>query len=139
MPAAPSSAEEARQRRRRAAVRTELRVFVLTILVLCGIGGLTAQLWWVQVARGKFYTNKIAGRSQIKVRIPSVRGEIRDRNGVVLVQNRASYEVDFYLPDMVRGYKQRSGGDVPQRWYRGTQHGMPKDMHEADIVQIVNN
>src|ERR1043166_3157978 len=134
MPAAPpSSAEEARQRRRRAAVRTELRVFVLTIFVLCGLGALVAQLWWVQVARGEFYRNKIAGRSQIKVRIPSVRGEIRDRNGIVLVQNRASYEVDFYLPDMVRGYRQRAGY-VPMRGYRGTVNRMPKDMKEPDIV-----
>ena len=39
------------------------------------------------------------------MRIPSVRGEIRDRNGVTLVQNRASYEVDFYLPEMVKGYR----------------------------------
>ena len=39
------------------------------------------------------------------MRIPSVRGEIRDRNGITLVANRASYEVDFYLPDMVRGYQ----------------------------------
>ena len=55
------------------------------------------------------WANKIAGRSEVTVRIPSVRGEIRDRNGVTLVANRASYEVDFYLPDMVRGYRQEMG------------------------------
>ena len=47
----------------------------------------------------------VAAKASVTVRIPSVRGEIRDRNGVTLVGNRASYEVDFYLPDMVKGYR----------------------------------
>jgi penicillin-binding protein 2 len=71
------------------------------------------------------------------VRIPSIRGEIRDRNGVPLVQNRASYEVDFYLPEMVKGYRQRYG-QPPITDYRGTISGMPKDLKEPDIVKIVN-
>ena len=66
-------------------------------------------LWWVQVAHGPEWTAKIRGSSEATVRIPSVRGEIRDRNGVTLVQNRASYEVDFYLPEMVKGYRERVG------------------------------
>ncbi len=61
------------------------------------------------MAHGPEWTAKIRGSSEVTVRIPSVRGEIRDRNGVTLVQNRASYEVDFYLPEMVKGYRQRVG------------------------------
>ena len=71
------------------------------------------------------------------MRIPSVRGEIRDRNGVTLVQNRASYEVDFYLPEMVKGYRERVG-PPPMTEYRSTINGMPKDLKEPDIVKIVN-
>ena len=74
-------------------------------MVLSGLGVLAAKLWWEQVARGPFWTKKIASRSQVTVRIPSIRGEIRDRNGITLVANRASYEVDFYLPAMVKGFK----------------------------------
>ena len=70
-------------------------------------GRLVFKLWWVQVARGPEWTARIHGSSEATVRIPSIRGEIRDRNGVTLVQNRASYEVDFYLPEMVKGYRQR--------------------------------
>ena len=55
------------------------------------------------------WTARIQGSSEATVRIPSIRGEIRDRNGVTLVQNRASYEVDFYLPEMVKGYRERYG------------------------------
>jgi penicillin-binding protein 2 len=105
--------------------------------MLLGLGALAARLWWVQVARGAEWTARIRGSSEATVRIPSIRGEIRDRNGVPLVQNRASYEVDFYLPEMVKGYRQRYG-QPPITDYRGTISGMPKDLKEPDIVKIVN-
>ena len=78
-----------------------LRVQFLGLLMLFGMGVLGLRLWWVQVARGAEWTARIRGSSEATVRIPSVRGEIKDRNGITLVQNRASYEVDFYLTEMV--------------------------------------
>ena len=113
------------------------RLQFLGFLMLLGLGALAARLWWVQVARGAEWTARIRGSSEATVRIPSIRGEIRDRNGVPLVQNRASYEVDFYLPEMVKGYRQRYG-QPPITDYRGTISGMPKDLKEPDIVKIVN-
>src|SRR6266571_813847 len=110
----------------------------LGLLMLLGLGALAARLWWVQVARGAEWTARIRGSSEATVRIPSIRGEIRDRNGTSLVQNRASYEVDFYLPEMVKGYRQRYG-QPPLTAYRGRVSGMPKDLKEADIVKIVND
>src|SRR6266513_428764 len=106
--------------------------------MLLGLGALAARPWWVQVARGAEWTARIRGSSEATVRIPSVRGEIRDRNATSLVQNRASYEVDFYLPEMVKGYRQRYG-QPPLTVYRGNVSGMPKDLKEADIVKIVND
>jgi penicillin-binding protein 2 len=117
---------------------SEWRIAILAGFVLAAIAILLAKLWYVQVARGAHYASKISGRSQVTVRIPSVRGDIRDRNGLPLVQNRASYDVDFYLPDMVRGYKDRSGGILPRVEYLAPVRGMMKKMQEADIVQIVN-
>ena len=118
--------------------RPILRIQVLAFFFLLGMGSIVARLWWVQVARGAEWTAKIRGSSAVTVRIPSVRGEIRDRNGVPLVQNRASYEVDFYLPEMVKGYRQRVG-QPPLTEFRATINGMPKDMKEPDIVKIVND
>jgi cell division protein FtsI/penicillin-binding protein 2 len=65
------------------------------------------------------------------VRIPSVRGEIRDRNGLTLVGNRASYEVDFYLPDMVRGYRQNFG-KPPMATYTAPVKQMLKEKKERE-------
>ncbi len=121
--------------RRRIGVR--LRIQIVALGMLLGLGALTFKLWLVQVAHGEQWTARIRGSSEATVRIPSIRGEIRDRNGVALVQNRASYEVDFYLPEMVNGYRRRFGRP-PTTEYRGTISGMPKDLKEADIVKIVN-
>jgi len=90
------------------------------------------------VAHGAEWTAQIRGSSQATVRIPSVRGEIKDRNGLTLVQNRASYEVDFYLPEMVKGYRERFG-PPPLAEHRAIISGMPKDVKEADIIRVVND
>jgi penicillin-binding protein 2 len=115
----------------------EWRVIFIAFAFLCGLGILVAKLWWEQVARGAVWSKKIANRSEVTVRIPSVRGEIRDRNGITLVANRASYEVNFYLPDMVRGYRE-TYHTVPINEYLATVRNMKKKMKEPDIVQIVN-
>ncbi|MEP6671771.1 MAG: penicillin-binding protein 2 [Chthoniobacter sp.] len=117
---------------------TELRLIFLGFIILCGLGVLVTKLWWEQVARGQIWSKKIANRSEVTVRIPSVRGEIRDRNGVTLVANRASYEVDFYLPDMVRGFR-REMGYTPLVEYLATVKQMKTKQKEADIVKIVND
>src|SRR5438552_3309078 len=115
-----------------------LRIQFLGLLMLLGMGALSLRLWWVQVARGAEWTARIRGSSEATVRIPSVRGEIKDRNGLTLVQNRASYEVDFYLPEMVKGYRERFGSP-PLTEYRAIISGMPKDQKEPDIIKIVND
>ena len=113
------------------------RLQFLGLLFIAGLALVLGKLWLVQVAQGPEWTAKIRGSSELTVRIPSVRGEIRDRNGLTLVQNRASYQVDFYLPEMVKGYRERVG-QPPLTEYRSTIHGMPKDLKEPDIVKIVN-
>src|SRR6266705_1601490 len=118
-------------------INPRLRLQFLALVFVLGCTALGLRLWWVQVARGAEYTARIRGSSEATVRIPSVRGEIKDRNGLTLVQNRASYEVDFYLPEMVKGYRERFGSP-PLTEYRAIINGMPKDQREADIIKIVN-
>src|SRR5436305_4846121 len=122
----------------RGRMSSRLRIQFLALLMLTGLGGLGLRLWWIQVAHGAEWTAQLRGSSQATVRIPSVRGEIKDRNGVTLVQNRARYEVDFYLPEMVKGYRERLGSP-PLTEYRAIINGMPKDQKEPDIIKIVND
>jgi penicillin-binding protein 2 len=113
------------------------RIAVIASVVTACFGLLLARLWYVQVARGSEYTDRLRSNSQVNVRLPAVRGEITDRHGLPLAQNRASNAVEFYLPDMVREYRNRHG-DVPQHNYRTTVGGMLTEKSEPDIVKIVN-
>ena len=59
-------------------------------MMLCSFSLLVAKLWYEQVLRGEVWRKKIAGKSEVTVRMPSMRGEIRDRNGITLVTDRKS-------------------------------------------------
>lgn len=105
-------------------------VFVALLLLLLRLG-------YVQIVRYQDYKARIKGHSQLTVRLPAVRGEICDRNGIPLVENRASMEVEFYLPDIVRAWREEHGS-VPKVQWRGLDHGMPMVKEMPDIVRIVN-
>lgn len=117
--------------------RSGPRIFFLALLIIGGMTGITFRLWSVQITHGAEYSARINSSSKVTVRLPAVRGEILDRNGIKLVENRASFEVDFYLPDMVRAYRELRGS-IPITAYRGRVHNMPRDLKEADVVKIVS-
>ncbi len=118
---------------------TAIRVYVLGSFMLGMLGVLSAKLWHEQVTNSKKWSDRVRKSSSVTVRIPSVRGEIRDRNGITLVANRSSYCVDFYLPQMVEGYRELNDGKAPLVNYRTTRDGMQADVKVADIVEIVND
>jgi len=115
----------------------EFRIAVLAVLMLAAVLLLTGRLWYVQVARGEEYTARIRSNSQVNVRLPSVRGDILDRHGVRLAENRSSMAVEFYLPEIVRAYREQHGS-VPQRTYQTTVRGMMTEKSDSDIVKILN-
>ena len=128
----------------RTAVRPEkaagldFRILFLAGVILLSMSLIGVRLWYVQVVLADYYRQRIRGSSEVAVRMPSVRGEIRDRNGIPLVTNRPSYEVDFYFPDILNGYKQKYG-QVPMTEARTRDnHGMLHDRNQPDIVEIVN-
>ncbi|MEO7932407.1 MAG: penicillin-binding protein 2 [Chthoniobacterales bacterium] len=122
-----------------AARKPLLRVHILALVFLAAFGLLVAQMWNVQVLKCDYYTKQILNSSQVTVRIPSVRGEIKDRNGLSLVRNRASYEVDFLLPAMVQSYK-KENRDVPKLKYeKADANGRAQVKEETDIVTIIDS
>jgi penicillin-binding protein 2 len=116
----------------------DFRILFLAVFILASLFAIGVRLWFVQVKMADFYRGRIQGSSEVTVRIPSIRGEIRDRNGVPLVTNRPSYEVDFYLPDLVSGYKKQYGPPPVVEFRAKDANGMLHDRKEADIVQIVD-
>ncbi len=124
--------------RMRALSSTAIRVYVVAAFMLGMLGVLSAKLWHEQFTNSKKWTDRLRKSSSVTVRIPSVRGEIKDRRGVTLVANRSSYCVDFYLQQMVKGYSEMNDGSMPLSSYRTTRDGMLKDVAVPDIVEIVN-
>ncbi|MBV8485941.1 MAG: penicillin-binding protein 2, partial [Verrucomicrobia bacterium] len=116
----------------------DFRILTVAALILLALIVIGVRLWWVQVKLYAHYKGKIQGSSEVTVRVPSVRGEIRDRNGVVLVTNRQSYEVDFYLPELVSGYRKQYGAPPMVDYLRKSADGMLRETKEEDIVQIVD-
>ncbi len=76
---------------------------------LIGIGllALLIALFRVQVMHAERYGDREEAQSLRRIRIPSARGEIVDRNGVVLANNRPSYDVVIYLDQLGRVSKQQ--------------------------------
>src|ERR1700752_1251426 len=116
----------------------DFRILTVAALILLALIVIGVRLWWVQVKLYAHYKGKIQGSSEVTVRVPSVRGEIRDRNGVVLVTNRQSYEVDFYLPELVSGYRKQYGLPPMVDYLRKSADGMLRETKEEDIVQMVD-
>jgi penicillin-binding protein 2 len=111
------------------------RLGLLALLVFGAIGILLSRLWNVQVVN----TDSAQARSQqqttVRARIAPARGGICDRNGVMLAENRPSFDIDFYLGDLRREYAESHKGNVPKLQLRPTKDG--KKRSEDDIVEIV--
>ncbi|HXF57495.1 MAG TPA: penicillin-binding protein 2 [Actinomycetota bacterium] len=70
--------------------RIRLRMKVLAALVVFMFGALSTRLWFLQVLASRQFA-ELANQNQLRlVPIEPLRGEILDRNGEVLVGNRAS-------------------------------------------------
>lgn len=76
------------------------RLRAVGMIVGIGLFILLGALWRVQVVQGEHYGNKQDVQSLRRIRIPAARGEIVDRNGVVLANNRPSYDIAIYLDQL---------------------------------------
>lgn len=80
--------------------KNDSQLRVLAMVIALGLAILLAGLWWVQIVQARGYRASVESQSYRTVRLPSVRGEILDRNGEVLAENRARYNISLYLEDL---------------------------------------
>src|SRR5512145_3165896 len=64
-----------------------------TVVVIAAFLALIVKLFWLQVVRGEEYRVRAEDNYLKEVRIPADRGLILDRNHVVLVDQRPSFDV----------------------------------------------
>lgn len=89
-----------------------IRLYLLTALVLVGFGALMSRLHEFQIIRRGEFLKQVPGNHEVTVREPGIRGEIVDRNGVVLARNIRKYEITFNLDEIRDFYiaQQRAAG-----------------------------
>lgn len=117
-------------------VKYRIRLYIFTMVLILGFGALAQRLWNLSVERHDEFVNKVPGTKTLRVRIPGVRGEIKDRNGIALVSNKPSFEVRIDLKTLVEEYRKHSR--LPEFEYRYLEKGIPRSKMETDIVAIVD-
>src|SRR5215471_5710373 len=115
----------------------DFKILFLALLMLGVLATISIRLWFIQIRLNVYYCSRIQGHSEVTVRIPAIRGEIRDRDGVVLATNRPSYCVEFFLPDLVSGYAKRYGQPQMIEFQTEDSNKMLRERKEADIVTIL--
>ena len=85
--------------------RYHLRLYLLTALILIGFGSLLSRLYHYQIEERSRFLKQVPSNYTVTIREPGIRGEITDRNGVVLAKNLRNYEVVFNLADIRSDYK----------------------------------
>lgn len=120
-------------------VKYRFRLYVLTLAMLCGFGVLMYRLWTLQIVRHEEFVNKVPEARQQRARIPGVRGEIKDRNGIVLATNKASFEVRVNLREVYDEYARMCRVkklDTPTLPFEYMDRGVPRKKEEPDIVRM---
>ncbi len=76
--------------------RLARRVWIISILLLIGFAALVLRLWTLQVLAGSQYAARATANQLRIVNVQAPRGPIVDRNGNVLVTNKAVTAVDLW-------------------------------------------
>ena len=78
------------------------KIKIVIVLLLIAISILLIRLGYLQIIRGAEFKQKSENNSVRFRKIKPLRGLIMDRNGVVIVDNRPSFDV-LYIPSKVKG------------------------------------
>lgn len=74
----------------------ENRILILQIILIIISIVFICRLFWLQVINGEEYRKKSSSKLLRTTKVEAPRGEIDDRNGVVLATNRLGYDVVIY-------------------------------------------
>ena len=113
-----------------------VRLYLLALLVLAGFSLLVYRLYQIQVVEHEKYAARVPGSKFESVRIPGIRGEIRDRNGITLVDSTPNYELRLDLRELVNAYLKENETLPKYTWERFDSYGQRQKKTETDIVKI---
>jgi penicillin-binding protein 2 len=115
-----------------------IRIYLLTVLILTGFGVLMTRLYDFQIERRSEFLSKVPGHRTVTIREPGIRGEITDRNGIVLARNLRRYEISFNLEEIRDAFLAQHEDDRKRQRITNS-GGMTRATEETDIVSIVKD
>jgi penicillin-binding protein 2 len=113
------------------------RLYFLAVLVMAGFALLAYRLYHIQVTEYASWAARVPGSKFESVRIPGIRGEIRDRNGLTLVDSTPTYELQFDLREIVAAYLKLHKKLPEYTWERFDSYGQKEIKTETDIIAVV--
>lgn len=131
-------------------VKYRFRLMLFMLAILGGFGMLVYRLAYLQINRHAEYVGKVPGQKDLRIRVPGVRGEIKDRNGITLVSNKPSFEVRVVMKEVMDEYRRQlkekndarprgeKAAEMPTFTYELTIQGIKRSKTEADFVEVFN-
>ncbi|MBL9159353.1 MAG: penicillin-binding protein 2 [Verrucomicrobiales bacterium] len=113
------------------------RLYFLAVLVMAGFSLLVYRLYRIQVTEYTTWAARVPGSKFESVRIPGIRGEIKDRNGLTLVDSTPTYELQFDLREIVAAYLKTHKKLPEYTWERFDSYGQKEIKTETDIIAVV--
>ncbi|MEM9400117.1 MAG: penicillin-binding protein 2 [Verrucomicrobiota bacterium] len=95
-------------------IHAEGRLRVLSIVLILVVIYLIFRLYEVQISEGSKYAERLRSQITVPVRLSPARGSIMDRNGLPLAENKASFDIDVYLREIVGNYSRTHKGKLPK-------------------------
>ncbi|MEM9444212.1 MAG: penicillin-binding protein 2 [Verrucomicrobiota bacterium] len=119
-------------------IHAETRIRLLSLTVLLLMGYLIMRLYEVQVSDGSLYAERLRNQITVTVQLPAARGSIRDRNGQPLAENKASFDIDIYLREVVGNYSRAHNGKLPKTEITIGVGDKRRQKSIVDVVKIVD-
>lgn len=113
------------------------RLYFLAVLVMAGFSLLVYRLYRIQVTEYSTWSARVPGSKFESVRIPGIRGEIKDRNGLTLVDSTPTYELQFDLREIVAAFLKTHKKLPEYTWERFDSYGQKEIKTETDIIAVV--
>jgi penicillin-binding protein 2 len=114
------------------------RIQVIGLLVIAAILVLLHQLFVIQLQEGDKYTESLRNQTTMSMILPPARGSILDRNGTPLAENKASFDIDIYLRELVGNYARSHHGHLPMTYVEVGTGDRRRKRRQIDVARIVN-
>jgi len=86
---------EEKKKRKKKKNHIPFRLNILFLIIFLAFSALILRLGVVQIVHGEDYERKLEATNKVVTKVESVRGLIRDRNGTLLVGNKAEQAIVF--------------------------------------------